>query len=203
MPGRPKSILTCPVIEHSGYPHQQSLPVGKAFCFSLDEAEACRDNADLSTNNPLPKHVAFLPGPDPESRTSRLATPLVHSLAGTSGPPAFCPAGKRRNSLSPNPDILRALYDTGPADVKVVILGQDPYHGAGEACGLAFAVRRGIRIPPSLRNIYRELEDSLDISLPAHGDLSAWSHQGVLLLNTVLTVAADQAASHRSLGCRP
>ncbi len=100
----------------------------------------------------------------------------------------------------PNPDILRALYDTGPADVKVVILGQDPYHGAGEACGLAFAVRRGIRIPPSLRNIYRELEDSLDILLPAHGDLSAWSRQGVLLLNTVLTVAADQAASHRSLG---
>lgn len=99
-----------------------------------------------------------------------------------------------------SPDILRALYDSGPADVKVVILGQDPYHGAGEACGLAFAVQRGVRIPPSLRNIYRELEDSLGIALPSHGDLSAWSRQGVLLLNTVLTVAADRAGSHRSLG---
>lgn len=97
-------------------------------------------------------------------------------------------------------DIFNALRDNRPSDVRVVILGQDPYHGEGEACGLSFAVNRGIRIPPSLRNIFKELQNDTGTTIPSHGDLSAWARQGVLLLNSVLTVAADCAGSHRALG---
>ncbi|VEB55667.1 uracil-DNA glycosylase [Salmonella enterica subsp. enterica] len=86
-------------------------------------------------------------------------------------------------------------------DVKVVILGQDPYHGPGQAHGLAFSVRPGIAPPPSLVNMYKELEASIPgFVRPAHGYLESWARQGVLLLNTVLTVRAGQAHSHASLG---
>ncbi|WP_374625914.1 uracil-DNA glycosylase [Pandoraea sp.] len=97
-------------------------------------------------------------------------------------------------------DIFHALRMTSPNDVKVVILGQDPYHGddhgIAQAHGLAFSVQRGVRIPPSLRNIYKEIERDLGIAAPLHGNLDAWAKQGVLLLNTTLTVEAGHAASH-------
>ncbi len=106
----------------------------------------------------------------------------------------------RHTIYPPPPTIFHALSYCAPADVRVVILGQDPYHGAGEACGMAFSVPRGIRVPPSLRNVYKELEADLGIPVARHGDLSSWARQGVLLLNTVMTVEADQAGSHRKLG---
>jgi len=95
---------------------------------------------------------------------------------------------------------FRAL-DLTPLDkVRVVILGQDPYHGAGQAHGLCFSVRPGVQPPPSLVNIYKELRDDLGIERPAHGFLEHWARQGVLLLNSVLTVEMGQAASHRDRG---
>ncbi len=97
-------------------------------------------------------------------------------------------------------DIFHALRMTSPGDVKVVILGQDPYHGddhgIAQAHGMAFSVQRGVRVPPSLRNIYKEIERDLGIAAPSHGNLDAWAKQGVLLLNTTLTVEAANAASH-------
>jgi len=97
-------------------------------------------------------------------------------------------------------DPFRALRDLTPQSVRVVILGQDPYHGPGEAQGLAFSVAPGVRIPPSLRNIRQELMTDLGLSLPPEGDLSPWSRAGVLLLNTCLTVERDQPASHAKWG---
>jgi uracil-DNA glycosylase len=86
------------------------------------------------------------------------------------------------------------------SEVKVVILGQDPYHGVKQAHGLSFSVQKGIEIPPSLKNIYQELSTDLGIALPSHGDLSTWATQGVFLLNSTLTVRAHAAASHVSFG---
>ena len=97
--------------------------------------------------------------------------------------------------------IFNALHYTSFADTKVVILGQDPYHGDGQAHGLSFSVQVGIDPPPSLLNIYKELQDDLGIVPPAHGCLIPWAKQGVLLLNTVLTVRAHAAASHQGHGC--
>lgn len=97
-------------------------------------------------------------------------------------------------------NIFKALELTHFNNVKVVILGQDPYHGKGEANGLAFSVNRDIRIPPSLKNIYKELNSDLGLPIPNHGDLTNWSKQGVLLLNSILTVEPDRPASHRKIG---
>ncbi|MEP2024342.1 MAG: uracil-DNA glycosylase [Reichenbachiella sp.] len=85
-------------------------------------------------------------------------------------------------------------------DTRVVILGQDPYHGEGQAHGLCFSVQEGTRMPPSLRNIFKELKDDLHVDLPAHGCLNHWAKQGVLLLNATLTVRAHQAGSHQNKG---
>lgn len=85
-------------------------------------------------------------------------------------------------------------------DVKVVIIGQDPYHEEHQANGLAFSVERGVKVPPSLVNIYKEAHDDIGIDIPSHGDLTAWAKQGVLLLNTVLTVEAHLANSHKEKG---
>ncbi len=98
------------------------------------------------------------------------------------------------------PQPLRALELTAPDEVRVVILGQDPYHGPGQAEGLAFSVAPGVRPPPSLRNIFSEIQRDLDIAPPAHGSLVRWARQGVLLLNTSLTVEADRPASHSMRG---
>ena len=97
-------------------------------------------------------------------------------------------------------EYFRALDLTPLEEVRVVILGQDPYHGAGQAHGLCFSVRPGVRPPPSLANIYKELESDLGITPPKHGFLEHWARQGVLLLNTVLTVEMAQAASHQGKG---
>jgi uracil-DNA glycosylase len=97
-------------------------------------------------------------------------------------------------------EYFRALDLTPLADVKVVILGQDPYHGLGQAHGLCFSVRPGVRIPPSLVNIYKEMESDLGIERARHGFLEHWAKQGVLLLNSVLTVEESQAASHQGKG---
>ncbi|HFS4779879.1 TPA: uracil-DNA glycosylase, partial [Enterococcus faecium] len=96
--------------------------------------------------------------------------------------------------------IYEALELTPYEEVKVVILGQDPYHGENQAHGLSFSVQPGVKIPPSLRNIYKELYDDLGIAPVQHGNLVSWAKQGVLLLNTVLTVREGQAYSHRGKG---
>ena len=97
-------------------------------------------------------------------------------------------------------EVFRALRLTPHADVRAVILGQDPYHGPGQAHGLSFSVRPGVAVPPSLRNIYKELHDDMGIEHPGHGNLEAWARSGVLLLNSVLTVRAHDAGSHRKQG---
>lgn len=96
--------------------------------------------------------------------------------------------------------IFEALEKTPYEEVKVVILGQDPYHGPNQAHGLSFSVQPGIKVPPSLKNIYKELEADLGISPVSHGYLTSWAEQGVLLLNSVLTVRESQAYSHRGKG---
>lgn len=100
----------------------------------------------------------------------------------------------------PGPQIFHALATTPLASIKVVILGQDPYHGAGQAHGLSFSVMPGVRTPPSLVNIYKELESDLGIAPARHGNLDHWAKQGVLLLNSVLTVEEGKAASHKNRG---
>ena len=95
---------------------------------------------------------------------------------------------------------LRALELTEPEAVRVVILGQDPYHGPGQAMGLSFSVPSDVRVPPSLANIYKELQADLGLAVPSHGDLTPWAERGVLLLNTTLTVEAGQAGSHAGRG---
>ena len=97
-------------------------------------------------------------------------------------------------------EIFKAFRNTSYKDTKVVILGQDPYHGENEAEGLSFSVKVGVRKPPSLQNIFKELHDDLGCSIPEHGSLVSWSEEGVLLLNTVLTVEKDKPASHKDLG---
>lgn len=107
---------------------------------------------------------------------------------------------KEKEVFPPKNRILSALNITDYDKVKVVILGQDPYHGIGEANGLSFSVNDGIRIPPSLKNIYKELHDDLGIDIPLTGNLESWAREGVLLLNSVLTVEKDKPASHKNIG---
>lgn len=111
-------------------------------------------------------------------------------------------AGQRvRYTVFPaDADVFSALHLTSFADARVVILGQDPYHGPQQAHGLCFSVRKGVAVPPSLANIYKELHSDLGVPIPRHGNLEAWARQGVLLLNTTLTVRAGQAASHQGQG---
>lgn len=97
-------------------------------------------------------------------------------------------------------DIFNALKYTSFADTRAVIIGQDPYHGPGQAHGLCFSVKKGVPLPPSLVNIYKEITDDLGVTMPQHGELTGWAKQGVLLLNTVLTVRAGQPNSHKDKG---
>jgi len=104
-------------------------------------------------------------------------------------------------SVYPQPKNIFAAFALTPfGEVKVVILGQDPYHGAGQAHGLSFSVQEGVRMPPSLRNIYKELESDVGVTTPEGGDLTAWAKQGVLLLNSTLTVEAQLPGSHQGKG---
>lgn len=110
---------------------------------------------------------------------------------------------KRRAEVRVFPEeknVFNALELTPFESVKVVILGQDPYHGFGQAHGLSFSVQKGIPLPPSLKNIYKELQEDIGGELPTEGDLSHWAQQGVLLLNTVLTVEEGNANSHKGMG---
>ncbi len=109
----------------------------------------------------------------------------------------------KKTIFPPKGYIFNALKLTSYKDTKVVIVGQDPYHGVNEAMGLSFSVNKGIKIPPSLQNIYQELYNDLGIPPKNHGDLTGWAKQGVLMLNAVLTVEKDKAASHRNKGWEP
>ena len=107
---------------------------------------------------------------------------------------------KTKTIYPPKDYIFNALKLTPYKNVKVVIVGQDPYHGEGEAHGLSFSVQKGIKIPPSLQNIYKELYDDLGIEPNEYGDLTKWAKEGVLLLNAVLTVEKNSPASHKNIG---
>jgi uracil-DNA glycosylase len=114
---------------------------------------------------------------------------------------SFVAAERQRAPVyPPHDEVFACLHLTPYADTRVLILGQDPYHGQGQAHGLCFSVRRGVPVPPSLVNIYAELRDDLGIDTPDHGNLETWARQGVLLLNTTLTVRGGQAASHQGKG---
>lgn len=106
----------------------------------------------------------------------------------------------RESVFPPREEIFSAFKLTRYEDVKVLLLGQDPYHDDGQAHGLCFSVRKGVKIPPSLRNIYKELNSDLGIRTPSHGFLEEWAKQGILMLNTSLTVRAHQAGSHSKAG---
>ena len=114
---------------------------------------------------------------------------------------AFVADERQRHTVYPPADeVFAALHATPYAATKVMILGQDPYHGPNQAHGLCFSVRRGVRVPPSLANIHQELHADLGLAIPDHGNLERWARGGVLLLNTTLTVRAGQAASHQKRG---
>ncbi len=113
----------------------------------------------------------------------------------------FVAAERAAHVVYPPPaDVYAALHLTSCADTRVMILGQDPYHGPGQAHGLCFSVRPGVRVPPSLRNIHTELHDDLGLPIPDHGNLERWAQSGVLLLNATLTVRAGEAGSHQKRG---
>lgn len=113
----------------------------------------------------------------------------------------LCLERAKQTIFPDNSMLFSALNITPFQNVKVVILGQDPYHKLGQANGLAFSVSQGVSVPPSLRNIYKELENDIDnFIIPTHGDLTPWAEQGVLLLNTTLSVRENQAASHQKQG---
>jgi uracil-DNA glycosylase len=107
---------------------------------------------------------------------------------------------ERHVVFPPHDEVFAALHLTSFAATRVVILGQDPYHGSGQAHGLCFSVRRGVPVPPSLRNMHKELQQDLGCPTPSHGNLEHWARQGVLLLNTTLTVREGEAASHHGRG---
>lgn len=106
----------------------------------------------------------------------------------------------RHQVFPPEQDVFNALSLTPYASVRVFLLGQDPYHDDGQAHGLCFSVRPGVKVPPSLRNIYKELADDLGCTIPDHGNLESWARQGVLMLNAVLTVRAHEPNSHKAKG---
>lgn len=113
----------------------------------------------------------------------------------------FLEEEKKTEKIYPPGKQIFAAFDNTPFDkVKVVLIGQDPYHGPGQANGLCFSVSEGLRLPPSLQNIFKELKSDLNLAIPSSGDLSKWAKQGVLLLNTVLTVRHRQAGSHKDKG---
>jgi uracil-DNA glycosylase len=150
--------------------------------------------ADAALSGPLAQQFERVSG-----AWRAVTEPFARSAAGQ----ALCAAVDTRvaaGAVVYPPEPLRVLNLTALDEVRVVVLGQDPYHGPGEAEGLAFSVQRGVKIPPSLRNIHAELASDLGLTRPAHGSLMDWARAGVLLLNTSLTVEQDQPASHAKLG---
>lgn len=144
-----------------------------------------------ASSRPVKLHPEWLAAVEDE-----FSQPYMHDLR------AFLHAERAagHDIFPPAAEWFAALDATPLSAVRVVILGQDPYHGPGQAHGLCFSVQRGHRPPPSLQNIFAELRDDLGIQRPSHGDLRHWAGQGVLLLNSVLTVRAHQAASHQGKG---
>ena len=139
--------------------------------------------------------TAALPNPWAEALRGELAAGDFSTLSD------FIAAERQRGEVFPPTDEVFAAFELTPPDrVRVLILGQDPYHGPGQAHGLSFSVRKGTPLPPSLRNIYRELAEDLGQSAPDTGDLSDWARQGVLLLNATLTVRSGEAGSHQGRG---
>lgn len=139
--------------------------------------------------------AAMLPADWRELLADEIAKPYFKKLE------AYVAAEVASQSVYPAVEnIFAALHRTPLADVKVLLLGQDPYHGEGQAHGLSFSVLPGTPFPPSLRNIFKELKSDLGHEVPKSGDLSKWADQGVLLLNAVLTVRAGEAASHKAQG---
>lgn len=130
------------------------------------------------------------------SLTPFLLSPYMDSLRDF----LFQQKQAQKTIYPPSKQIFSALNITPLDHVKVVILGQDPYHGPNQANGLSFSVQRGVALPPSLRNIFHELNTDLGVPVPRHGDLTKWAEQGVLLLNSVLTVEAGQPTSHQKQG---
>ncbi len=115
---------------------------------------------------------------------------------------SFVASEREQHAVYPaHADVFAALHHTPFADTKVVVLGQDPYHGPRQAHGLCFSVQHGVATPPSLANIFKELHADVGLPIPSHGNLAGWAQRGVLLLNTTLTVRAAQAASHQGKGC--
>lgn len=135
------------------------------------------------------------------SRLNRWLTPEIESVLRKIEPKVELEYAST-TCFPPEPNIFRALELVQPEQVKVVIIGQDPYHEQGQACGLAFAVPNGMKVPPSLRNIFKELENEKGI-VRTKPDLSDWTAKGVLLLNTILTVRAHEAYSHKDIGWDP
>lgn len=149
-------------------------------------------NFDFSTMNPseisLPASWdIFLDNLSQSARFSELSEHLTAEYS--------------KSTVFPEPgQVFEAFRLCSPEEVRVVILGQDPYHGEGEAHGLAFSVREGVKLPPSLRNIFKEIKDDCGAAFPGGGDLSPWAARGVFLMNASLTVRANEAGSHRKLG---
>lgn len=135
------------------------------------------------------------PGDWHEVLHGELAKPYWASLA------SFVEQQRREHQVFPPPsDVFSALALTPYSEVKVLLLGQDPYHDDGQAHGLCFSVKPGVKVPPSLRNVYKELQADLGCTIPDHGFLEHWARQGVLMLNAVLTVRAHEPNSHKSKG---
>ena len=153
----------------------------------------------MSQNSPAPPHNVRIEASWGTRLASQFAAP--HMAALSSFLRAEKAAGKR--IYPPASQIFRAFELTPFDRVKIVILGQDPYHGPGQAHGLSFSVAQGVPVPPSLRNIYSELESDLGIAHPGHGNLEGWARQGVLLLNSCLTVEDGRAGSHQGKGWEP
>ncbi|KDD75964.1 hypothetical protein H632_c416p1 [Helicosporidium sp. ATCC 50920] len=189
---------------------QTSLP--EASTAGASEAAARTNPPDADEPSAAASSASLLPAPDdaslpplaslltcPEWRAalrSELAQPYFRELS------AFLDSerAKGRRIFPPPADTFRALNECPPCRVRAVILGQDPYHGEGQAMGLSFSVRRGVPVPSSLQNIHKELLADLGCPRPAHGCLQAWARQRVLLLNAVLSVRAHEAASHAKRG---
>ena len=151
--------------------------------------------ADPSSAAPLPAGLPALPPDWQAALAPVMSTPAFRDLL------AFVEEQRSLGPVYPAPeDVFNALRLTPLSEVKVLILGQDPYHGAGQAHGLSFSVRPGVRPPPSLQNIYKELASDVGFKVPRHGDLRSWARQGVLLLNAVLTVRQGEPNSHAGRG---
>jgi len=181
--------------------HNQASASGQGALFAGDEAVPAPAGAPPGEGPPPPALSTPLAdlfdAVPPDWRT--LTEPFRASPEGRALIARVDAARAAGEGVFPD-DVFAALRLTRRADVRVVILGQDPYHGPGQAHGLAFSVRPGVAIPPSLRNMRKEWQRDLGLTPPTHGSLTRWAGQGVLLLNTVLTVAQGQAASHAKWG---